>query len=383
MKPRDVSLDPRAWLAWAVAASFPATVGRNPIPLVATLVVVIAVREAWRPWSRQVASWSIIVRMAIIFSLVGIVFNVLTYHGGDREIFAFPDWLPIVGGTLTLNALIYGTLSGLALLTLVLVGTTVGALINWAVLLRQLPRRLTPIAVAGTVAFAFVPQTAQAFLQIREAQLARGHRMRGARDLVPLLVPLLTLGLERAITLSEAMESRGFGTPRRPVVATAAWQRAGIAIGLASAATAGYFLAVGRPAGGLLALAAGVGLFVVSMRGGETLRTSYRQTPLSRRDWLVLASSLTSLLVMLVILSVDAGSLRYEPYPSIEVPRINLALLVAIGVLLVPAVVVPIERTSRREITRLRRVPGAEGPGYDLPALPGLERSHSGRGGDE
>jgi energy-coupling factor transport system permease protein len=345
MRQRDAALDPLAWLAWAVAASFPATVGRNPIPLLATLLVVIAVRESWRPWARQVASWSIIVRMAVIFSLVGIVFNVLTYHGGDRAIYELPKWLPIVGGTLTLNALLYGTMSGVALLTLVLVGTTVGALINWSVLLRQLPRRLMPVAVAGTVAFAFVPQTAQAFRQIREAQLARGHRTRGARDLVPLLVPLLTLGLERAITLSEAMESRGFGAPQRPGVATAYWQRAGIAIGLASAATAGYFLAVGRAAGGLFALVLGVAMFIVCLRGGENLRTSYRSARLTRRDWLVLGTSMLSLVVMIVVLSVDSDSLRYEPYPSIDLPRVNLVLLVAIGMLMAPALVVPDKKT--------------------------------------
>jgi energy-coupling factor transport system permease protein len=149
MRARDECIDPRAWLAWAVAASLPPTLGRNPIALGATLIVVIAVREAWKPWARQVASWSMIVRIAVIFSLIGIVFNVLTYHGGDREIYELPDLLPIIGGTLTLNALLYGSLSGSALLILVLVGTTVGALINWSTLLRQLPRRLMPVGVSA------------------------------------------------------------------------------------------------------------------------------------------------------------------------------------------------------------------------------------------
>jgi energy-coupling factor transport system permease protein len=341
MRPRDAELDPRAWLAWAVAASFPAMVGRNPVPLVAVLLVAIAVREAWRPWARQVASWSVIVRLAFIFALAGILFNVLTYHGGDRVIVEMPDWLPIAGGPVTVNAFLYGSLSGLALLTLVLIGTTVGALINWSTLLRQMPRRLTPVAVAGTVAFAFVPQTMQAFRQIREAQLARGHRIRGARDLVPLLVPLLTLGLERAITLSEAMESRGFGAPNRPGVTTATWQRVGIAVGLACAATAGYFLAAGESVSAVIALIAGFGLFGVCLRGGETLRTSYRVTRLKRRDWAVVSASLLSLTVMFIALSVDAGSLRYEPFPSVELPRVNLPLLFGIAILLAPAIPTP------------------------------------------
>jgi energy-coupling factor transport system permease protein len=349
MRARDEGLDPQAWLAWAVAASLSPTLGRNPIALGATLIVVIAVREAWKPWGRQVASWSMIVRMAVIFSLIGILFNVLTYHGGDRAIYELPDWLPIVGGTLTLNALLYGSLSGLALLTLVLIGTTVGALINWSTLLRQMPRRLMPVAVAGTVAFAFVPQTAQAFRQIREAQLARGHRLRGARDLLPLLVPLLTMGLERAITLSESMESRGFGAPPRPGVNTAAWQRAGIAVALTCTATAGYLLAVGKPSQAALVLIGGLALFATCLRGGEDRRTVFRVAPLKLRDWAVIAASGASALVILIVLSVDPGALRYEPYPSIEIPRVNLILLLAIAALLAPAMATPVVRSASDE----------------------------------
>ncbi len=341
---RDHHLDPRAWLAWAVAASLVPTLGRNPVALGATLVVVIAVREAWRPWARQVASWSLIVRMALIFAFVGVLFNVLTYHGGDRAFLELPDWLPIVGGAITLNALVYGVASGLALLILVLVGTTAGALINWSELLRRLPQRLMPVAVAGTVAFAFVPQTAQAFQQIREAQLARGHRLRGARDLLPLIVPLLTLGLERAITLSEAMESRGFGAPQPMRTNCASWKRAGVAVALTSTALAGYLLAVGRAGDGAIALATGVGLFVVSLRGGESHRTVFRTTPLQQRDWAVVITSGVAFVIVFVVLAMDPGALRYEPYPSITVPRVNILLLLGIATLMTPAFLTPASR---------------------------------------
>lgn len=346
MRRRDQQVDPRAWVAWAVAASLVPTLGRNPIALGATLIVVIAVREAWRPWARQFASWSLIMRMALVFALIGVLFNVLTYHGGDWAIYELPEWLPIIGGTLTLNALLYGSLSGLALLILVLIGTTVGALINWSELLRRLPGRLMPVAVAGTVAFAFVPQTAQAYQQIREAQLARGHRIRGARDLLPLLVPLLTLGLERAITLSEAMESRGFGAPRSPGATSSSWRRGGVAIALTGIVSAGYLLAVGRPGEGAIALALGIVLFVVGLRGGETRRTVFRATKLSGRDWAVIVASVSVAIVVFVVLSVDPNALRYEPYPSIEVPRVNLPMLLALAALLTPALATPADRSA-------------------------------------
>jgi energy-coupling factor transport system permease protein len=292
------------------------------------------------------ASWSLIVRMAIIFAVVGTIFNVLTYHGGDRELFVLPDSLPIVGGAVTFNALLYGVLSGLALLILVLVGTTAGALINWSELLRRLPNRLMPIAVAGTVAFAFVPQTAHAFQQIRESQLARGHRIRGARDLVPLLVPLLTLGLERAISLSESMESRGFGAPTGSKATNAGWKRAGAIVSLTCIVLAGYFLAVGRSGAAALALVIGLGLFAVSLRGGESHRTILRKSPLRTRDWIVFATSAAAFVVIFVVLAVDPGALRYEPYPSVTIPRVNIVLLLAIAMLMAPAFMTPTESSA-------------------------------------
>ncbi len=43
----DDRLDPRAWLLWGAAASLPALLGRNPFPLLMTLVAVLGVRIAW------------------------------------------------------------------------------------------------------------------------------------------------------------------------------------------------------------------------------------------------------------------------------------------------------------------------------------------------
>jgi hypothetical protein len=157
------------------------------------------------------------------------------------------------------------------------------------------------------------------------------------------------MGLERAITLSESMESRGFGSPALPRVTAATWQRAGIAVALASTATAGYLLAVGKPSQGALALVGGLALFATCLRGGESRRTVFRVAPLKLRDWTVIAASCASMLVILIVLSIDPGALRYEPYPSIEIPRIDLFLLLAIAALLVPALATPSVRSVGHE----------------------------------
>jgi len=156
-------LDPRAWLAWAAAAMLPPLLGRNPFPLAVTLLAVLAVRVAWSPTMRPVVPWPALVRLAVVFATISVVFNVLTVRAGDRVIVTLPNAIPLVGGELTLNAVVFGLLSGLALITLVLIGTTLGALLDWSATIRALPASVTTIAVAGAIACAGVGMTLRGF----------------------------------------------------------------------------------------------------------------------------------------------------------------------------------------------------------------------------
>lgn len=340
----DRRLDPRAWLVWGLAASLPALLGRNPFPLALVLIVVLGVRFAWAGASSSIASWSGIVRLAIVFALFGIVFNVLTVRSGDRVIATIPGNIPLLRGALTLNALIYGLLSALAAVTLVLTGATVAASLDWAALVRVLPPGLTTIAVAGSVAFSFLPQTARAYVEIREAQAARGHRARGVRDLLPLLTPLLTGGLERALTLAESLESRGFGAPRTASQRPSVWMRSLTAAGLGAGAAAGYLFAVSRLGAAVLAGAGAAICFLIvvkTARPTSAARARYRDPRWGRGDSLVAIASAIAAAATLAASNVDPAALRYEPYPALTAPAIELPLLVALLLLLAPAFAAP------------------------------------------
>jgi energy-coupling factor transport system permease protein len=334
-------LDARSWLLWGFAASLPAILGRNPFPIVASLLAVATVRAVG---GDRISSWSGFVRLAVVFSAVGVLFNVLTVRSGNREIAEIPERVPVLDGALTYNALVYGCLSGLALTMLVLIGSTVAASIDWSAALRGMPDQLSTVAVAGSVAFAFIPQTAVAFREIREAQMARGHRFRGVRDLVPLLVPLLTGGLERAVTLSEALESRGFGAPMA-ASQQRRWVRSGTVVaGLSLLVAAGYLLSVGRVGdAGLIAIGALLAFAIgVRQQRPEIHRTRYREAKLSPSDLLVLIASGLSVLVTIAVLAIDDRAIRYNPYPNLDLPRVSLPLLASYALLLVPAFLTPV-----------------------------------------
>ncbi len=341
---RHQQLDPRAWLAWGLAAGMPALLGRNPWPLLAVLVAVIGVRLAWADRMTGGRSWGLFLRIALIFAAIGVVFNVLTVCAGDHVIATLPGELPLIGGEISLNAAIYGLLSGLALVLLVMIGSTLAAVLDWSAIVRLLPESLTSIAVAGSIAFAFVPQTAVAYREIREAQSARGHRIRGARDLLPILVPMIGSGLERAITLAEALESRAFGAPASPLRDARTWTRYLGACALASATIAIYLLVSGRTAAAFAATGIAVFtlfLFVRTGEGSVMHRTSYRLPVWRRADTAVVAGSAIALLATTVTLETSSSALRYEPYPHLNLPMVSIPLLIGLLALLVPAFVSP------------------------------------------
>jgi energy-coupling factor transport system permease protein len=322
----------------------PLLVSRNPWVLLQVLVVVSIVRAVWRPAiSGQDMGWFL--RIAGSFVLVGVAFNVLTVHSGDQVIADLPSSLPVIGGPLTWNALVYGILGGVALFTLVLTGITMSALISWVDLFHVMPRRLAAIAVTGSVAWAFLPQTAVAWRQIREAQVMRGHTFHGVRDFIPIVVPLLAGGLDRSLIMAEALESRGFGSPASPAGRKpGAWHNsvfgAGVVIGLGGIMVAVYCLAVGLTAWAVISAAVGCCSLAVVIRQSPApapVITRYRPPTWRGSDSLVTICSIVTLAVTLLWNAVSPGSLAYAPYPSLTVPPVDPPLLLALGLLLSPA----------------------------------------------
>jgi energy-coupling factor transport system permease protein len=338
------SLDPRAWLLWAAAAAIPPLLGRNPWPIVATLLAVISV---WAVWGSGAAGrrWRPLLRLAFVFGVVSIIFNVLTVRAGDVVLGHLPDSWPLIGGAVTLNALVYGLLGALAIFTLVAVSATLGVVLDWTLAIRLLPDRMAPLAVAGSVAWSYLPQTTLALGEIRDAQLARGFRPRGVRDVLPLLMPLLGGGLERAMMTAEALEARAFGAPLSDESQPGTWRLYTLLLGLTAIATGAYVLVLGALPAGLGVLAAGTLLLVASVAHRrsrhDARRTRYREPVWEQPEWAVSIASLAVLAAQVVLLARDPGAFRYEPYPSIDVPAVNLPLLALLGLLVTPAAVRP------------------------------------------
>ncbi len=341
----------RTWLLWLVAAGLGALLTRNPLYLVLVVLAARAVDAAvaGRAAAAEPAGdlrrhgWSYFVRAGLVLAAFSAVFNGLGAHLGATVLFRLPASWPIVGGPLTLEGFAYGALAGFAILAVLLVAATFNTSADTYALLRAIPPFLAQVGLVTAIALAYVPQTVVRLREIYEAQQLRGHRFRGLRSLLPLVVPLLAAGLERALQLAEAMEARGFAR-RRPAEGTGA--RGGdvrllLVLGTGGIAVGAFGLLYYRdaPGWGVAGLVLGLAAIALALRrlAGLTHQTRYRRQIWRPRDTVVSAALLVSLALTAGTAIARPGWWLYVPYPALAWPAFEPLIGLALLLLAAPA----------------------------------------------
>lgn len=347
--PRQALLHPVAWVAWVAASVVALSLTRNPVYLLLLLLCVgLTLHEARQAENAAPLPLSPL-RFALVVVTISALFNALTAHFGQTVLFSLPGWLPLLGGPVTLEALVYGALSGLVLTGFFVAWTVLFVAVPTQALIRLIPRAFYPAAVVLTIAVAFVPTTLAQFQQIREAQAMRGHRVRGLRDWLPLLMPLLVGGLERALQLAEAMTARGFASQSAGSRGQALFRWL-LAAGM-GALLVGLVVRLAwpqQPALNAALLLAGAVLVVVGVvaQGRTVARTVYRPKAWTGRDWLVVAAAAAA--VGVYMLPASRASLSYSPYPQLAAPQVDLVVVLASLALLAPAALMAQVRRAER-----------------------------------
>lgn len=328
------SINAVAWLVWLIGIALIPLISRNPFYLFLCFTCVVVVYSTMTPKVGTASAWRLFAVTGSIVALISIGFNVLTVHVGDRLIAQLPDWLPVIGGKLTYNALLYGISSALAISTLLFAAAAFNTSARHADLIRLLPASFSRFGIAGSIALSFVPAMIGAARDIYDTQRARGHRLRNTRDAHGFIMPLFSTGLERAMVLSEALETRGFGAPLANT--TTFWRKQGayIASGLLLL-LALLLLANGLLLPGLLVVAASVSVAVL-IPGNTATRTRYQRTHWNLPSAIVVSGALLPILLV-GLHFISAFSLSYSPFPVFRVPPFNPLAGVAIVGLLAPA----------------------------------------------
>jgi energy-coupling factor transport system permease protein len=336
-----------SWVAWLVAAAVPAFTVRNPLYLALVLGAAWIVYIALGRTTPTGSSWGSFVKLGTFLLALTIPFNALSMHLGQIVLFRLPQSWPIIGGPITLEAIIGGAVNGLALLTILIVFASFNAVVDHYQLLRATPAFLFQAGVIVSIAITFVPQMILSAKEIRQAQRIRGHRFRGIRDLLPLVIPLLANALERAIQLAETMEARGFGSAVSPLSdRQAILSQLGTLIALLGLLSGLSILAFfpERSAWGwtLAGLATAGMLAILGFQGRRVQRTHYRRPRWHVRDTAVVIASAVVLAAVVAARLLVPETLYYSPYPPNSLlppfdPLVGGALLL----LALPALLAP------------------------------------------
>jgi energy-coupling factor transport system permease protein len=336
-----------AWVIWLVAAAVPAFTLRNPLYLVLVLGAAWIVYTALGRTSPIGSSWGGFVKIGLFFLILAVPFNALSVHAGRIVLFHLPESWPIVGGAITLEAIFSGVANGLSLFTILLVFAAFNAVVDHYQLLRATPAFLFQAGVVISIAITFVPQMVLSGKEIREAQRIRGHRFRGIRDLLPLVIPLLANALERAIQLAETMEARGFGSTVRPVPQRQAVLTHWGLLAALLALLAGLFVVTYFPGAGLwgwtLAVLGGAGLLAIFwLQGRGVLRTRYRHERWTARDTAVVVDGAVVVGTVVAARLAVPETLFYSPFPPYPLlPPFNLWVGMSLLLLALPALLAP------------------------------------------
>lgn len=333
------SLEPinaAAWIAWFAAVALIPLVTRNPLYLALALTTVLAVYLSIPRRGGAARAWRLFVIVGSTLALVSVVFNVLTVHVGDRQFATLPDSLPIIGGPLTFNALLYGLLSAAAIATLLISAAAFNTAVRQGDLIRLLPGSFTSLGVAGSIAVTTIPQTIAAARDIYDAQRARGQQFRRAQDARHILMPLLGTTMERALTLSEALETRGFGASVRSPVSPSPMRR-WLTVALpAILLVATLLLGTGRLTQGLAALVLAL-ISALMLAPRQARRTRYRPLRWNLPSQVVVLAAGMSAVTLLLAPIMFGASLAYDTFPRLSAPQFEPVIGAGIMLLLAPA----------------------------------------------
>lgn len=331
------------WLVWAMAAA--ACVELAPSPVYVALVIGVAglavsLHARPGPYAR---AFPILVGIGVLFALVRTLLTVATTHANTDILFTTPHFgLPrllggfTVGGAVSLPILLHSLAEGFAIVGVMAVFGAFNAVVSHSELVQSTPRAFYEVGLVVVVALAFVPSTLGAIQDVRDADRARtGGRVVRRGRLLRQLVPVLELGLERAVTLSESMDARGFaraGAAPRDRVAGWCGLVSLLALGGAFVALVGH----ADTAAAVLGLGGAIGLgAAVALASSGTRRTRYRPRRMGVADWAAAAATLVAPATMAAVSIVGDQSLVWTASP-VAWPALHVVPVIALLPLLVP-----------------------------------------------
>ncbi len=353
LRPTDRPWHAVTWLCWALAGTTAIQLAPNPLYVLVVIGVAWVVVSAHGRGGPFARAFPWLVAAATAFGILRVLLTAVTTHGGSDVLFTTPSFtLPevlggfTVGGTIETQAVVYAAAEGLVIVGIVAVFAAFNAVVSHYELVQTAPRAFHELGLVVVVALAFVPSIITSIHDVGEADRARtGGRIVRRGRLLRRMVPVLESGLERAITLSESLDSRGFAH-RGP---SARERGAGWCGALALLSLGAAFVALVASEGAIalvLAIvgAVGLGAAIVLVSGAST-RVRYRRRRLTAADLACIAVVVAAPVLVGVVSLVGDATLKWPVDPLLW-PTVHVLPVTALLALLAPCARQPVAVTT-------------------------------------
>lgn len=348
---------PAAWLAWTAAAVVVVQGLEHPLLLGVALAAITFVAVTM---AADGGPYGLMLKIGLVALGIRVVLFGLTGHPAGTTVASLPTLkLPsllggfALGGDVSAEVLVASAVEGARLAAVLVCFGTFLSVVEVARMIRLVPRFLFEAGLVVAIGVSFVPTLVRTARDVREAQRMRGHRARGIRAVAPVAMPILATTLERAVTVAESMEARGYGRARSDASAREARARAAV-LASATVTVLGAVAAAfrwGGPASWALPVAGAVPL-AVSLRALSRLsaRTTYRRDRPTGWDRALLAGSVALAAAALLARRLDPAAFAYSPYPAVSQPETEVW-----GVLLVAGLAIPPAIAAARTVWLRRK----------------------------
>jgi energy-coupling factor transport system permease protein len=233
-------MNPRCLAAWSAAVLTVALISTNPAYRLAAAVIALDVTVVLSRPGQRLRPLLITIGSA---TATAVALDLLLGHSGAHVLLRIPSGVPVIGGPITVEAMLYGLVVGLGVSACVLAVAPLSRALDPHELVDALPSMLHRTATAGAAALNLVPGLVRSAGAVRDAQRMRGWRPGGVRSWSELLVPVAVTAMEDSLQLAEAMEARGYGSGARTRFSPPRLRRGDLAVLLTALAAVALIVA--------------------------------------------------------------------------------------------------------------------------------------------
>ncbi len=213
-----------SWWLWSITLAIASIRTQNNYFIFASILLFIVVVQQRRNTENWANPFKLTLQLALVAMVIRMIFAVLIGTPLPGEILfslpqlQLPEWLAgiRIGGDVTKERTLMVFTESMKFAIVLIAFGAASALSSPIQIIKSISGRVYLFGVVLVIAVSVLPQIVQSFNRVLAARRMRGLAKLSVSNFRSVITPVLEESLERALDLSAAMESRGFGYHKKP-----------------------------------------------------------------------------------------------------------------------------------------------------------------------